>query len=88
MTDFSDPDPLYIGSYPTNATCKNPLKPLWNTLTGTLATCLEKSVSIIRKLIPLKSDSQDMSFVRVSMIINITSDQYQPIYIYPVSACC
>jgi len=70
-------------------------KPLWTTLTATLATHFEKSVSVIRKLIPsqspfdqygrarqldggdtiharelipLQTDSRDMSFVRVSSI--------------------
>jgi len=75
-------------------------KPLWTTLTATLATRFEKSVSVIRKLIPsqspfdqygrarqldggdtiharelipLQTDSRDMSFVRVSMIYSMTS---------------
>ena len=70
-------------------------KPLWNSLTATLATRFETSVSVMRKLIPsqspfdqygrarqvdggdiiharelipLQTDSRDMSFVRVSMI--------------------
>ena len=68
-------------------------KPLWTTLTATLATRFEVSVSVIRKLIPsqtpfdqygrarqldgdiiharelipLQTDSRDMSFVKVSI---------------------
>jgi hypothetical protein len=68
-------------------------KPLWTTLTATLATRFEISVSVIRKLIPsqtpfdqygrahqldgdiiharelipLQTDSRDMSFVKVSI---------------------
>ena len=96
VTDFSNLDPLYVLTPPMQLA--NTLsKPLWTTLTATLATHLEKSVSIIRKLIPptspfvqygrahqvdggdiiharelipLQTDSRDMSFVRVSMILN------------------
>ena len=97
MTNFTYLDPLYVLNSP-KPLLKNLSKPLWTTLTATLATRLETSVSVIRKLIPqqtpfdqygrvcqldggdiiharelisLRTDSRDMSFVRVS---NITSD--------------
>jgi hypothetical protein len=98
MTNFSL-DPLYVLNSPKPA--KTLSKSLWTTLTATLATRLETSVSVIRKiippqspfvqygrarqldggdtihareLIPLRTDSRDMSFVRVSMILLINID--------------
>src|SRR5271169_8155 len=96
VTDSSHLDPLYVLAPPKKlATMLS--KHLWTTLTATLATCFETSISIIRKLIPPKSlfvqygrarqldggdkihareliplqtDSRDMSFVRVSMMCN------------------
>lgn len=98
MTIFGNLDPLYVLNSPmAKALVKTLSKPLWNILTATLATRFEKSVSVIRKLIPsqspfdqygrarqleggdiiharelipLQTDSRDMSFVRVSMILN------------------
>jgi hypothetical protein len=96
VTNFSNLDPLYVLSSP-KPLVKTLSRPLWTTLTATLATRLETSVSVIRKLIPpqypfvhygrarqldggdiiharelipLGTDSRDMSFVRVSMILN------------------
>ena len=91
MTNFSNLDPLYVLNSP-KPLAKTLSRPLWTTLTATLATRLETSVSVIRKiiplqfpfvqygrarqldggdiihareLIPLQTDSRDMSFVRV-----------------------
>ena len=85
-------DPLYVLNSPKPPP-KTLSKHLWTTLTATLATRFETSVSVIRKLIPplspflqygrarqldggdiiharelipLQTDSRDMSFVRVS----------------------
>jgi hypothetical protein len=96
-TNFSNLDPFYVLNSP-KPLVKTLSKSLWSTLTATLATRLEISVSIIRKLIPpqstfdhygrarqldggdtiharelipLQTDSRDMSFVRVSMTLNI-----------------
>ena len=51
MTDFSNLDPLYVLTPPMQL-AKTLSKPFWTTLTATLATRLETSVSIIQKLIP------------------------------------
>jgi hypothetical protein len=100
VTNFSNLDPLYVLNSP-KPPAKTLSKALWTTLTATLATRLETSVSVIRKLIPsqspfiqygrarqlnggdiiharelipLQTDSRDMSFVRVSMIYIYTHD--------------
>jgi hypothetical protein len=97
VTNFSNLDPLYVLNSP-KPPAKTLSKSLWTTLTATLATRLEISVSVIREiippqspflqygrarqldggdiihareLIPLRTDSRDMSFVRVSMILLI-----------------
>ena len=94
MINLRNLDPLYVLNSP-KPPAKTLSKALWTTLTATLATRLETSVSVIRKhipsqspfvqygrarqldggdiihareLIPLQTDSRDMSFVRVSMI--------------------
>jgi hypothetical protein len=91
VTNFSNLDPLYVLNSP-KPLAKTLSRPLWTTLTATLATRFEISVSVIRKiippqfpfvqygrarqldggdiiqareLIPLQTDSRDMSFVRV-----------------------
>ena len=52
--DWLNLDPLYALAPPKRlATTLS--KPLWTTLTATLATCFETSIFIIRKLIPPKS---------------------------------
>ena len=93
MTNFSNLDPLCVLNSP-KPLVKTLSKSLWTTLTAMLATHLETSVSVIRKLIPplspfvqygrahqldggdiiharklipLRTDGRDMSFVRVSI---------------------
>lgn len=110
MTNFRNLDPLYVFNSPMAKRLVKPLpKALWITLTATLATCFETSVSVIRKLIPsqslfdqygrarildsgeiiharelipLQSDSRDMSFVRVSMHMILNNFCSWLIYIY------
>ena len=91
-----EPDPSFVFTPPIGSVIALPTS-LWMTLTATLATCFDKSASIIwklipkttqsahygracqleggdtmhaRELIPLRSDSRDMSFVRVGPLLS------------------